>query len=60
METPKTVRKGLKQKAETVNNYFRICKCSFKVQFGNSKCSTDNLFKESSTILETVMLSRKT
>ena len=48
----KTVRKGPKQKAKSVNDHCRICKCSFKVQFGNSNarqriCSSRLKNKES-------------
>lgn len=47
----KTVPKGRKPKAESVNDFCRLCKCPLKVKFGNfektSYVSSENLFKTS-------------
>ena len=47
--TPKKVvrKKGRKPKPESKDDYCRICNLNFKVQYGNSKFSTENLFKPS-------------
>jgi hypothetical protein len=45
--TPKKTTKRAPKPEESVNDYCRICKTSFKVEFGGSKSSFENLFKPS-------------
>ncbi len=47
--TPKKIvkRKGRNPKPKCKDDYCRICNVDFKIQFGNSTGSTENLFKES-------------
>ena len=49
-ETPKKCvkKKGRPAKAKCKDDFCRICNLDFRVQLGNSKCSMENLFKESS------------
>ena len=40
-------KKGRPLKARCKDDFCRVCNLDFLVQQGNSKCSTENLFKES-------------
>ena len=48
-DTPKKYvkKKGRPPKTKCKDDFCRICNLDFLVQLGNSKCSTENLFKES-------------
>ena len=49
LETPKksVKRKGPQPKTDCKDDYCRVCNVNFKIQFGSSKCSTENLYKQS-------------